>query len=102
MCHYQTQLSIPITFDEEDLLLKNTGHNRPLYFIGYIHEVSIPRVRIDPESCINISPARMLQQVGLANCLIKETNVNIHGFDGKGGKAIGKIQVRCQVGDMNS
>lgn len=45
---------------------------------------------------------RMLQQVGLTNYLIKETNVSIHGFDGKGGKAIGKIMIRCQIGDMHS
>lgn len=82
----KTQLSIPITFEEEDLLLKSKGHNQPLYFISYIHEVSIPRIQIDPESSINIMPARMLQQVGLTNCLIKETNVSIHGFDEKRGK----------------
>lgn len=98
----KTQLSTPITFEEEDLLFKNIGYNRPLYFIGYIHKVSVPRIQIDPESSITIMPARMLQQVGLRNCLIKESNLSIHGFDGKKGKAIGKIQIRCQIGDMHS
>lgn len=98
----KTKLSTPITFEEEDLLFKNIGYNRPLYFIDYKHKVSVPRVQIDPESSITIMPARMLQQVGLTNCLIKESNLNIHGFDGKRGKAIGKIRIWCQIGDMHS
>lgn len=46
----KTQLSIPITFEEENLLLKNTGHNRPLCFTSYVHEASVPRIQIDPGS----------------------------------------------------
>lgn len=96
----RTQLSVPITFKEDDMLLRNTGHNWPLYFTRYMHEVSIPRIQIDPGSSINIMSTRMLHKVGLANCLIEETNVSIHGFNGQGGKAIGKIRIRCQIEDM--
>lgn len=48
-----TLLTIPITFEEEDLLLKSTEHNRPLYFTAYVHEASVPRIQIDSGSSIN-------------------------------------------------
>ena len=46
----QNAASATIAFNKEDLLLGDTKHNRPLYFTGYIKEMPIHRVQIDPGS----------------------------------------------------
>ncbi|XXG83185.1 hypothetical protein AAC387_Pa10g0994 [Persea americana] len=41
--------SIPITFDQEDMLLRDCKHGRPLYYTGYIQEVKIGDMIAHPD-----------------------------------------------------
>ena len=45
-----------ITFDDEDKLLEEGDHNRPLYVEGNIGTAHLRRVLIDPGSAVNILP----------------------------------------------
>ena len=39
-----------ITFTPEDMFIKNTKHDRPLYFTGYIGSAQVDRIQVDPGS----------------------------------------------------
>ena len=92
--------SIPITFDQEDMLLGDCKHGKPLYYTCYIHEVKVSRIQIDPGSAVNILPIQTMNSVGLTLRSLKEINVKIHGYDGQGNRALGKIKIKCKIGDM--
>ncbi|XXG53350.1 hypothetical protein AAC387_Pa03g1453 [Persea americana] len=59
----QKASSATITFNKEDLLLGETKHNRPLYFIGYIKEMTIHKVQIDPGSALNLISTLALEEL---------------------------------------
>lgn len=94
--------SIPITFDQEDMLLGDNRHDRPLYYTCYIQDAKVSIIKIDPGSAVNILPIQMMNHIGVAPKLLKETNVSIHGNDGHGSRALGKIKIKCQIGDMTA
>ena len=43
-----------IAFDKEDLLLGETRHNRPLYFIGYIERPLLLNLSLSLSSCMSM------------------------------------------------
>jgi len=45
-----------ITFEEEDKIVEDGDHNRPLYIEGNIGTAHLRRVLIDPGSAVNILP----------------------------------------------
>ncbi|KAK1653685.1 hypothetical protein QYE76_071490 [Lolium multiflorum] len=53
-----------ITFDEEDNLIEDGAHNRPLYVEGNIGVAYLRRILIDPGSAVNILPLRSLKRAG--------------------------------------
>lgn len=89
--------SVPITFDQNDMLLGDCKHSMPLYYIGYIQEAKVSKIQIDPGSACNALPIWTMNHVGLVLRSLKETNVNIHGYDGQGSRALVNIKIKCQV-----
>lgn len=73
----QTHHGVPITFTEEDMLIEDVKHNRPLYFTEHIREVEVPRIQIDLGSFINIMPTWVMIMIGIPNSALKETNASI-------------------------
>ncbi|XXG47440.1 hypothetical protein AAC387_Pa02g2086 [Persea americana] len=59
----QKVVSAAIAFNKEDLLLGETKHNRPLYFTGYMKEMPIRRVQIDPGSALNLISTTALEEL---------------------------------------
>lgn len=45
-------------------------------------------------------PVQTMKYAGLAPKLLKDTIVSIHDYDGCGSRALGKIRIKCQIGNM--
>ncbi|XXG73202.1 hypothetical protein AAC387_Pa07g2161 [Persea americana] len=98
----QKAASVTIAFNKEDLLLGKTKHNRPLYFTGYIKEMPIHRVQINPGSALNLISTTALEELGVPPSKQSHTSVSIFGYDGSAQRPIGKIRFRLQIGDLIS
>lgn len=98
----QAPSGVPTTFKEEDVLIGDMKHNRLLYFTGYIQEVNVLRIQLDPGSSVNIMLARIMTMIDIPISALMETNVNIQGYNVRGDRVIGKVRVKCQLRDMTS
>ena len=98
----QKAASATIAFDKDDLLLGETKHNRPLYFTGYVREMPIHRVQIDPGSALNLISTSALEELGIPPSKLSHTSVSIFGYDGSAQRPIGKIRFKLQIGDLIS
>ena len=78
----QKAANATIAFNKEDLLLGETKHNRPLYFTGYIKEMLIHKVQIDPGSALNLISTTELEEKGIPSSKLSHTSVTIFGYDG--------------------
>ena len=94
--------SATIAFIKENLLLGETRQNRPLYFIGYIKEMPIHRVQIDPDSALNLISTSTLKELGIPLNKLSHTSVSIFGYNGSTQRPIGKIRFKLQIGDIIS
>ncbi|KAM2028951.1 hypothetical protein ACFX16_040506 [Malus domestica] len=54
-----------ITFDENDLILGDEYHNRPLYVSGLVGDTSINRILLDCGSAVNLLPLQTLRALGI-------------------------------------
>jgi hypothetical protein len=86
-----------ITFDDEDRLLEEGDHNRPLYVEGNIGNEHLRRVLIDPGSAVNILPVKSLTRAGFTADDLDPTDVMICGFDNQGKPTVGTITVKIQM-----
>ena len=82
-----------ITFNDEDLLLGNKKHNRPLLMFGEIDDLPINRIMIDGGLAINLLPLRTLKKIGYSKGDLCRSNVVIHGFNQAGQEALGTISL---------
>jgi hypothetical protein len=91
----QAEVKLPqtqsISFSDEDLLLGNKTHNRPLLMFGEIDDLAINRIMIDGGSAINLLPLRTLKKIGYSKGDLCRSNVVIHGFNQSGQEALGTI-----------
>jgi len=62
-----------LTFSREDLLLGDLHHNRPLYLSGYIGEVKLRQVQVDPGSAINVIPLKTVRKLGIPTRKLSST-----------------------------
>jgi hypothetical protein len=86
-----------ITFSEEDKLVEDDNHNRPLYIEGNIGTTHLCRVLIDPGSTVNILPVRSLTRAEFILDNLEPTEVVISGFNNQGTSALGSITVKIQM-----
>lgn len=70
-----------ITFTDDDLLLRTTEHNIPLYVTETINSAKISRILIDPWSSINIMLLRMLRTLSLDTQHLSSEKIIIQGFN---------------------
>jgi hypothetical protein len=83
-----------ITFDEEDNIVEDGDHNRPLYIEGNVGTSHLRRILIDLGSAVNIMPVRSLTRAGFAVDDLEPTDVIICGFDNTGKTTLGAITVK--------
>ena len=86
-----------ITFEEEDNVVDDGDHNRPLYIEGNIGVAHLRRILIDPGSVVNILPVRSLTWAGFTVDDLEPTDVVICGFDNNGTTTLGAITVKIQM-----
>ena len=68
-----------ITFTDEDLLLGDRQHNRPLFVSGDLGGERINRILLDAGSAVNILPLKTLQRLGYGPSQLKKTSLVIQG-----------------------
>lgn len=90
-----------ITFSEEDKVVADDNHNRPLYIEGNIGVAHLRRILIDPGSAVNILPVRSLTWAGYTLDDLEPTEVVICGFDNQGRPALGSITVKIQMSSFS-
>lgn len=66
-----------ITFTNNDLLLGEALHNRPLYMVGQILGKRINRILIDEGYGVNILPIRTMKELGIATSELDESRIMI-------------------------
>ena len=86
----QNAVSATNAFTKEHLLLSETKHNRPLYFIGYIKEMSVHRVQINLGFALNLISASAIEELGISPSKLSHTFVSIFEYHGSTQRPIGK------------
>ncbi|KAJ6821645.1 uncharacterized protein M6B38_391245 [Iris pallida] len=84
------------------MLIKTNLHDRPLYYTGYIGDVKVDRMHIDPGSSISIIPKGLLHHLRISMHRLAPTSTAINGFNSGRSYPIGKIRLKYQIGDLQS
>ena len=90
-----------ITFTTNDMQVKGK-HDQPLYFTGYIGSSDLSHIQVDPGSALSIMPRRVMQHLGIPTHRLSATQTTIYDFNANGTRPIGKIKLKCQIGDLRS
>ncbi|XP_066391890.1 uncharacterized protein [Miscanthus floridulus] len=90
-----------ITFDEEDEVIEDGDHNRPLYIEGNIGVAHLRRILIDPRSAVNILPLQSLTWAGFTVSDLEPTDVVICGFDNSRKATLGALTVKIQMSTLS-
>ena len=101
-CHHVQSRVPAITFTAEDMLLKENKHDRPLYYTRYIGSTSIERVQVNPGFVLTIIPKRVLYFLGIPLYRLSATTTTIYGFNVGSSHPLGKIRLRCRIGNLKS
>jgi hypothetical protein len=80
-----------ITFDEEDNIVDDGDHNRPLYIEGNVGTTLLRRILVDPGSAVNIMPVRSLTPASFTVDDLEPTDVIICGFDNTSKVILGAV-----------
>ena len=91
-----------ITFTDEDMLLKDNNHDRPLYHTGYIGSSRLERIQVDPGFALSIIPLRVMHFLGVPLHRLSTTTTTIFGFNSGSSRPLGKIRLWCHIGDLKS
>lgn len=86
-----------ITFTDENLLLGNTEHNRPLFVSGDLAGERINRIMLDLGSAVNILPLKTLKRIGLCPTVLKSTNLVIQGFNQGSQRTMGTVSLDLDI-----
>src|SRR5438445_2345737 len=92
---------IDIVFTPEYMQFQGR-HARPLYFTGYIGSTEITRIQVDPGSALSIMPRRVMEHFSIPAHRLIATDTNIFGFNANSTRPMGKIKLRCQIGDLKT
>src|SRR3954470_12296159 len=77
-------------------------HDRPLYFTGYIGSMEITRIQVNPGSALSIMPRRVMEHLFIPAHRLSATDTNIFRFNANSTRPLGKIKLRCQIGDLKT
>jgi len=62
----------------------------------------VSRIQVDPESALSIMPRRVMQQLGIPTHRLSATQTIIYCFNANAMRPMGKIKLKCQIGDLRS
>ena len=99
---FQTSKHFPhITFTSNNMQIKRK-HDRPLYFTWYIRSFEVNCIQVNSGSTLSIMPRSMMQYLGIFTHRLSTTQTTIDGFNANCTRPMGKIKLRCQIGDLRS
>jgi len=99
--HQAFRCSPCITFSLEDMQIKEK-HDRPLYYTGYIDSSEVSCIQVDSGSALSIMSRRVIQHIEIPTHRLSAAQTFIYGFNANGTLPMGKIKLRCQIGDLKS
>jgi len=73
-----------------------------MYYIGYIRSSKVSHIQVDSGSTLSIMPRKVMQQLGIPTHRLSTTKTSIYGFNANGMHPMGKIELKCQIGDLKS
>ena len=100
-CLHASQHVPRIAFTRGDMHAKGK-HDRPLYFTGHIGSSEVSCIQVDPGSTLSILPRRVMQHLGIPTHRLSATQITIYGFNANCMRPMGKIKLKCQIGDLRS
>ena len=74
-----------ITFTDDDLMLGDKQHNRPLFVSGDLAGEYVNRIMLDAGSAVNILPLKTLRKIGYTPAQLRDSSLLIQGFHQGGG-----------------
>ena len=77
-------------------------HDRPLYYTGYNGSSDVSRIQVDPGSVLSIMPHRGMQHMRISIHWLSAIQTTIYSFNANSTYPMGKIKLRCQIGDLKS
>src|SRR3954463_3097651 len=77
-------------------------HARPLYFTGYMGSTEVMRIQVDPSSALSIMPKCVMEHLSIPAHRLSATDTNIFGFNANSTRPMGKINLRCLIGDLKT
>ena len=95
-------LTMPLHHLTSDDMKVKGKHDRPLYFTGYIRSSEVSLIQVDSGSALSIMPRRVIQHLGIPTHRLSATQTSIYGFNANGTRPMGKIKLKCQIGDLKS
>ncbi|GAA0159809.1 hypothetical protein LIER_16507 [Lithospermum erythrorhizon] len=100
--HDEENCTFAIIFTDEDMLLGDADHNRPLYVSGFACEERVGRILIDGGSAVNLIPLKTLKQLGIAVEDLLHSRLMIQEFNQGGQRAVGTLSLHLTIGEMRS
>jgi len=100
-CHHTSKQFSCITFTPEDMQVKGK-HDILLFYTGYIRSSDVSYIQVDPGSALSITPHRVMQHLEIPTHRLSTTQTTIYSFNANGMRPMGKIKLRCQIGDLKS
>ena len=77
-------------------------YDRPMCYIEYIESSEVSRIQVDSGSALSIMPHRVMQHLGIPTHRLSTTQTIIYDFNANSTCPMGKIKLRCQIGDLRS
>ena len=100
-CHHNSKQFSCITFTPEDMQVKRK-HDRPLYYTGLIGSSKVNHIQVDPGSELSIMSRSVMQHLGIPTYRLSATQTTIYDFNANSMRPMGKIKLRCQIGELRS
>src|SRR5436189_5921138 len=70
--------------------------------MGYISSTEITRIQVDSGSALSIMPRCVMEHLSIPAHRLSATDTNIFGFNANSTRSMGKIKLRCQIGDLKT
>lgn len=86
----------------EDMLVKNSNHDRSLYYIRYIGLTKIERIQNDLGPTLSIMPTHLLQFLPTLVRKLLPTITTIHGFNAHNSRSMVNVCLKCQLDDLKA
>jgi len=91
-----------ITFTHEDMFLNDNKHDRLMYYTEYIGSTCIERIQVNLGSALSIISKGLLYFLCILLNRLSIMKTTIYGFKTRSSHPLGKICLRCQIGDLKS